>query len=287
MVYVANEGGGTVSIINTATNTVVGFPINVDNNPIAFGQFIGKAIPTITWSPTPTTITYGTTLDSNTQLDAVATDLTSGTPGTPVPGIFIYTDEAGNVVTTTTVLSAGMHTLTATFTPTYSTSYASGGTATAQFTVNKATPTLTWTPNPNIITYGTSLSSAQLNAMAKDQNGNPVTGSFAYTDQNNKPITLGEILPVGVYTITATFTSTNPNYASGGKVPTTITVVNPSLTINKVASPIFYTEKGQTITYTYTVTNSGDVAISSITVVDDHISGPITLYNSVADIGCL
>jgi YVTN family beta-propeller protein len=39
-VYVANGGGNTVSVIATATNTVVGSPIPVGNTPIAFGVFI-------------------------------------------------------------------------------------------------------------------------------------------------------------------------------------------------------------------------------------------------------
>ena len=47
--------------------------------------------------------------------------------------------------------------------------------------VNKATPTITWS-NPADITYGTALSSTQLNAVATDPvTGNTVTGTFIYT----------------------------------------------------------------------------------------------------------
>jgi YVTN family beta-propeller protein len=37
---VANNGDNNVSVIDTATNTVIGPPISVGNNPIAFGVFI-------------------------------------------------------------------------------------------------------------------------------------------------------------------------------------------------------------------------------------------------------
>jgi len=49
---------------------------------------------------------------------------------------FVYTDDAGNVVTTTSVLSIGTHTLTATFTPTDTANYTSGGTIQNSITVN-------------------------------------------------------------------------------------------------------------------------------------------------------
>jgi YVTN family beta-propeller protein len=39
-VYVANFDSGTVSVIATATNTVIGSPIPVGSFPVAFGVFI-------------------------------------------------------------------------------------------------------------------------------------------------------------------------------------------------------------------------------------------------------
>ena len=43
-VYVANSDDGTVSVISTATNTVVGSPIVVESFPIALGFFVGPNI---------------------------------------------------------------------------------------------------------------------------------------------------------------------------------------------------------------------------------------------------
>jgi len=223
-IYVANVVSNSVSVIDVASNTVK-TSVNVGTHPYVIGQFIGKANPTITWNQNPTTITYGTALVAG-QLNAVATDLTSGTPGTPVPGTFVYTDEAGNVVTTTTILSAGTHTLTATFTST-DPNYASGGMVTATITVNKATPTITWTPNPlSCIVYGTALD-ADLDATAT-YNGQTVPGNFVYTDEAGNVVTATTVLSVGTHTLTATFTPTDTaDYISGGTVQNSITVIAP------------------------------------------------------------
>jgi len=42
-VYVANEGSNTVSVIDSATSTVIGSTIPVGDQPVAFGQFIQPA----------------------------------------------------------------------------------------------------------------------------------------------------------------------------------------------------------------------------------------------------
>src|ERR1035441_2585199 len=68
--------------------------------------------------------------------------------------------------------------------------------------IRSVTPTITWT-NPAAITYGTALSSAQLNATAS------VPGAFAYNPTN------GAVLNAGTSTLTAVFTPTDTtNYNS-------------------------------------------------------------------------
>src|SRR5208283_4630719 len=90
---------------------------------------------------------------------------------------FVYTNETGAVLDAGTVLSAGNHALTATFTLTDPTDYTldgtNGGIIPNSITVNQATPTITWT-NPADISRGTKLSDTQLDASSS------VPGTFAY-----------------------------------------------------------------------------------------------------------
>jgi hypothetical protein len=155
---------------------------------------VNQATPALSWlAPDP--ITYGTGL-SAIQLNASAS----------VPGTFTYSPAAG------TVLGAGSHMLTATFTPSNAVDYASGTQVETTLTVNQATPDLTW-KTPDAITYGTALSETQLNA------GSSVPGRFAYSPA------LGTILGAGTQTLTATFTPTDTtDYVSGGSVQTSLVV---------------------------------------------------------------
>ena len=97
-----------------------------DNGTLCIKAFtieapITKLTPVLAWTPNPlASIVSGTTLDGD--LDATATY-----NGQTVLGTFAYTDENGNVVTATSVLSVGTHKLTATFTPTDTATYTSGG----------------------------------------------------------------------------------------------------------------------------------------------------------------
>lgn len=92
------------------------------------------------------------------------------------------------------------------------------------YTVGKATPVITWA-NPVPITYGTALTSAQLNASVN------VPGTTVYTPP------AGTILAVGVQTLTANFTpSDTTDYISVSKsVPITVTQVASSTAITSVS----------------------------------------------------
>jgi hypothetical protein len=135
--------------------------------------------PILTW-PTPAAISYGTAL-SSTQLNATAN----------VAGTFAYTPAAG------AVLGAGTQSLSVTFTPTDINNY-NNATATVQLVVNKVTPTILW-PTPAAISYGTALSSTQLNATTN------VAGTFAYTPA------AGAVLGTGTQSLSVTFTPTDIN----------------------------------------------------------------------------
>lgn len=145
--FVYSPAAGAVPALGPNTLTVTFTPTNTaDYNGATHSVVlsVGKATPVITWA-TPTAIKYGTAL-SGTQLDATAS----------VAGTFVYSPATG------TVLAAGANTLSVTFTPTNTTDYTTA-TSSVALTVNKATPALTWaTPAP--VTYGTALSSIQLDA---------------------------------------------------------------------------------------------------------------------------
>jgi hypothetical protein len=168
-----------------------------------------KPAATVTWSA-PATIIFGTPL-SGTQLNASA----------DYAGTFTYAPAAG------TVLDAGTHTLTVTFTP--SDPNVNGATASVTLTVLKATPQLAW-PAPAPITYGTALGAAQLNASAS------VTGTFAYSPA------AGVTLPAGTHALSVTFTPADGiNYqAVSGSV--SITVAPAALTIRANDSTKVYGE---------------------------------------------
>ena len=220
---------------------------------------VTQATPTITWN-NPANITYGTALTS-TQLDATSS----------VPGSFVYNPPSG------TVLSAGTNTLNATFTPTDIVNYTTA-TANVSINVTQATPTIIWN-NPANITYGTALSSTQLDAIATyPVSGHTVPGNFVYTPPS------GTVLSAGTNTLNATFTPADTaNYTTASAsvfINVIPTVQNAALTIVKSASPTTYDSIGQTLKYTYTVTNNGNVSISApITVTDDKF-GTISLQSS-------
>lgn len=171
------------------------------------------ATPVISWQ-TPANVAAGTAL-SSTQLDATAN----------VPGTFSYSPASG------TVLAAGTHTLTATFTPADSTSYTTA-TATVTLTVataasggTVATPVISW-QNPANVAAGTALSGTQLNATAN------VPGTFSYSPS------AGTVLSAGTQTLTAIFTPTDTTSYTTAKATVTLTVgpATPVITWKSLAS---------------------------------------------------
>ncbi len=152
---------------------------------------ITPVTPTLTWKPTPTTLTYGTALTSA-QLNAIA----SSQFVTTIPGTYKYSVAVGQILT------AGSHTLQVTFTPTDTVDYATA-TGSAVIQVSQATPTLSWKPTPTTLTYGTALTSAQLNAIASSLSGTSIPGTFQYS------VSAGQILTAGSHTLQVTFTPTD------------------------------------------------------------------------------
>jgi sugar lactone lactonase YvrE len=160
------------------------------NNAIRKGR--PAVAPTLVW-PASVPIVYGTAL-SSAQLCATA----------DVPGSFVYSWPIG------AVLAVGSHSITAQFTPTDTTAYVSA-TVRSSFVVNKATPTISWSP-PTSIASGTALSAAQLSATTS------VAGSFVYSSST------GTVLSPGTYTLTASFYPTDTANYNGAQAQRTLTV---------------------------------------------------------------
>jgi hypothetical protein len=90
-------------------------------------------------------------------------------------------------------------------------------------TIVKATPVLSWSPTTNTIKVGTPLGSGILDATAV---GN-LAGSFKYTTYVNGVLTtvnVNTVLPVGTYTITATFSPTDSTDYTNATAQQVITV---------------------------------------------------------------
>jgi len=186
-----NPAAGAVLAVGPQTLNVTFTPTDITDFTAATGSasIVIQAPPSISWTPNPATITYGTPL-SAAQLNA-----TASFNGTTVAGVFSYTPSAG------TVLTAGPQSLSVTFTPTDPVTY-SAATGLASITVAKATPAIAWTPSPASIPVGAALSAAQLNATASF-NGTTLPGSFVYNPA------VGTVLPAGPQTLGVTFTPTD------------------------------------------------------------------------------
>jgi N-acetylneuraminic acid mutarotase len=212
---------GAIPVSKTMTVQAIAKVAGRSQSLIRFAQYVITAQTAITWE-TPAPITYGTPL-SSVQLDAT----------TSIPGAFDYTPAAG------TILTAGTHTLSVTFTPTDTSSF-QAATATVTLQVNPATPVITWAA-PSPINYGTALSGTQLDASAS-LNGNPVAGTFVYSPA------AGTILTAGTDTLTVTFSPTDTTDYVTAKASVTIEVGQntPTITWAKPAAITYGTALGTT-----------------------------------------
>jgi len=184
---VLSAGTHTLSVTFTPTDTVDCSAVQA-----SVSLTVTKAQPTdISW-PAPAAIPYGTALNG-TQLNATA----------PIPGRFTYTPGTGEV------LSAGTHTLSAIFTP--ADPNMPEAQASVELMVTKAMATIKW-PAPAVISYGTALGSAQLNASSQ------APGTFAYTPA------AGEVLAAGKHTLSVTFTPKNTTNEAAAQATVTLTV---------------------------------------------------------------
>jgi hypothetical protein len=139
------------------------------------------------------------------------------------PGVTIYYTTSGTAPTTGSNVYSGPITVSSSETVeaiAASSTATQSSIASAVYTINPSgtTPAISW-PTPSAITYGATLSSAQLNATS------PVEGTFSYSPAP------GALLTAGSHTLTVTFTPTDTtDYTS--------TAASVTLTVNKATPAI-------------------------------------------------
>ena len=202
---------------------------------------VGAAAAALSWAA-PASVTYGTAL-TGTQLDAAAS----------VPGTFSYSPPAG------TVLHAGTHTLTATFTPADTTDY-TGSTVSTKITVDPAPLTAKVAGSQ---TYGGSpaFTVSGYTGLVNGDTAAVVTGSLT-----GCVTSLGSGAAPGTYlgTISGCSGLSSPDYtisyADAG-----VTVSRAALTVTASGGPMTYGSTPPAITASYTGFVHGDSAASLTT----------------------
>ena len=208
------QPGYLVTIAQAASNTVV----TSSASPSAYGQsvtFTATVAPSGGVNPTGT---VQFKIDGN----------NVGSPQTLSGGVATYS---------TSTLAVGSHSVTAVYSG--DGNFVGGTSPTFNEGVSKATPTITW-DTPASITYGTALSSTQLDAVAS------VVGTYSYGP------TFGTVLHAGSQTLTVTFTPADATDYTAAT--TTVTVdVSPAL----LTASVTIGNKSYDGTCTATITSRG------------------------------
>jgi hypothetical protein len=219
-------GAGTSTI--TATFTPTDTTNYVSGGTVAMTFTVSQVTPLFSWSNV--SATYG---DAN-------RSITAPTVTNSIAGSWSYVSATTSVASVSgsefDFGNAGTSTVTATFTPTDTTNYVSGGTVAMTVTVAQATPTFTWS---NVAkTYGDSAFSLVAPTVAGS-----IAGSWSYASATTSVVSLSgstaSVNAAGSALVTATFTPTDTaNYVSGGTVTMTVSVATADqsgLTITSVS----------------------------------------------------
>ena len=187
--------------------------------------------PTI--QPTTTAVSSSLNPSQYGQTVILTATVTPQTSGTPTGSVAFYdgatligtqTLSGGAAQFGTSSFAAGPHSITAIYSG--DTNYQASTSSPLVQTVNQAATTIVWS-TPSAITYGTALSSAQLNASATPYAG----GTYDYTPA------AGTVLNAGSQTLSVTFTPSNTNYApSTGSVTLQVNPASTSVVWSNPAS---------------------------------------------------
>jgi hypothetical protein len=211
---------------------------------------VNKADQNISWA-NPGAIVYGTKLGA-TQLNASV----AGVSGGSAPGELTYTPGSG------TVLNAGSQTLNVIAAAT--TNYNEANKS-VTILVNKADQNISWA-TPTAITYGTLLSSTQLNAIVAGVTGGSAPGALTYT-----PAT-GTLLDAGSQLLSVTAAATD-NYNEANK--------SVSLLVNKAAQTITWANPANVLIGTKLSSTQLNATVAGSSTQGSSAPGALT-YNPVS-----
>ena len=247
---------GAGSSLITATFTPTDATNYVSGGTVAMTVTVEKATPTFGW--TGVTAIFG---DANSAITAPTVATTAAT------GTWAYSSATTSVVTISgsdlDFGNAGTSLITATFTPSNTTNYVSGGTVTMTVTVNQADQAALSIASTNG-TYGTALTLSTSGGTT----GGTVSWSVVDGTAISCSVSSGELSAstVGTCGVTATMAG-DTNYKSVVSLPTTVTFGQRRITVTAADKNKTYGENDPSFTYSIT---SGSLVGS------DALSGSLT-----------
>ncbi|PZO06111.1 MAG: hypothetical protein DCF27_13085, partial [Lysobacteraceae bacterium] len=262
--------GYTFLVTNTGNVTITGIVINDVNLDAA------AVCPVTTLAPGASTTCTGTHTITQPEINAGVVNNSATASGTP-PGGGTTTSPPD---TTSTIINI-VPRLTIDKTAGTPSGATAGSTIDYTFLV---------TNTGNVTITGIVIDDANLDAPAVCPVTTLLPGAST-TCTGRHTITQAEV-NAGVVNNSATATGTTPGGSTATSLPDTTSTpiaANPSLTIDKTAAVATYATVGQVIDYAYLVSNTGNVTITGITVLDDRIASvscPVTTLQPGTSMTC-
>jgi pectin methylesterase-like acyl-CoA thioesterase len=204
--FVGN-GSGTV------TDVLSYLPASTVGSLTMSGTLQGLAVGTTTtiggqtpanpsYSPSSTEVTFTVTVAATSGANAPAGTVAVTVDSTTTYPTLTASGTSGVATVTVSGLTAGSHTISAIYSTNGSFTGSNSGTPTS-FTVAQDATISSWTPGTTSVPYSAPIGTSALNATATF-NSSPVAGVFVYT-ANGAEVNAASYLPIGTYTLSATF----------------------------------------------------------------------------------
>ncbi len=246
-------GTPTLSTTATSSSNVGSYPISIPQGTLAASNY-GFSMQPGALSVTAKSETFSISGTSATYDGAAKPITVTPSPDTGATYSVTYTGTSGTTYSTSSTAPtiAGTYSVAVNGTGNYT------GSGSATLTIAKATPSIVWA-TPAAITYGTALSSTQLNAVAKGVGGATLTGTFTYT------LPSGTIPNAGAQILSVSFVPTDTTNYNNGSGSVTLTVTKAALTVTANTASRVYQTANPAFTVAYSGFVNGDTAASLTT----------------------